>query len=111
MLHLVRKLIIRDIMNGPGHPLLIRPPRTRLLVRLLRHWVGLFFVVLLSFGFLIMISMPLLVFLSFSYYLLSRDWRGHGYSLALLHLLTSAVWIGSVLGAGPLRSLIGANLM
>ncbi|RKN80514.1 hypothetical protein [Paenibacillus ginsengarvi] len=106
----VTQLLIRMIQSGPEQPLLISPPRHWLLLRLLRHWAGLFGIVFMSYSFFIMISFPLFVYLLFTYYVLSRDWWGHGYSRVLLHSSSSVVWIVSILLAGPLRTYIGTVL-
>lgn len=101
--------IVRSI-GGPDQARLIHPPSWRMLAQLARYWLWMHIVVFLSFGFLLLVSFPLLVCFLYYYYLFSRRWTSYGYSGKLAHGSMIAVWGVSVLCAAPLRSVAGRLL-
>ncbi|WP_176705906.1 hypothetical protein [Paenibacillus hemerocallicola] len=85
---------------------LINPPAFLLVGQLFRFWLWLLVIVLLSFGLLILVSFPLFICFLYYYFIFSRRWSAHGYSMKLQHGSTITVWVISVLCAEPLRALI-----
>jgi hypothetical protein len=105
----VRAMMLREVIKRLAESeraALINPPAFVLVGKLFRFWLWLLVIVLLSFGFLILISFPLFICFLYYYLLFSRKWSAHGYSMKLQHGSTIAVWFLSVLGAEPLRALI-----
>ncbi|MDF2725838.1 MAG: hypothetical protein K0Q59_5516 [Paenibacillus sp.] len=87
-----------------AHPLLIHPPRSRLLLAAFYHGFMVFMVVLLSFNFFIFFSVLLLGFFIFSYTMFTLLWKRYTYSAALLHSFTLLIFLVSLAVAGPVRN-------
>ncbi|MDF2716720.1 MAG: hypothetical protein K0R28_3645 [Paenibacillus sp.] len=105
---LLRELI--KMLADSERAALINPPAYRLVGRLVRFWLWLLVIVLLSFGFLILVSFPLFICFLYYYIIFSRRWSAHGYSTKLQHGSTITVWAISVLCAEPLRALIVGSI-
>ncbi|MDF2663429.1 MAG: hypothetical protein K0Q94_6220 [Paenibacillus sp.] len=73
--------------------MLIHPPRLRLLLRLWLLLVYLSFLVIASNGIFMFVTVPFSVVFVHHYYLLSKRWGLHRYSKKLLHSITFAVWL------------------
>lgn len=102
-------MLLREVIKMLAHSeraALINPPAFLLVGQLFRFWLWLLVIVLLSFGFLILVSFPLFICFLYYYLLFSRRWSAHGYSMKLQHGSTITVWIISVLCAEPLRALL-----
>ena len=92
-------------LNMPEQPLLINPPRVKLLNRMLRLWLLLFAIVIASAGVFFFITIPAAIFLFFRNYLaFIVQWGTYGYSIKLLHSMTAMVWIAFTLVSDPART-------
>lgn len=89
-----QKALLAEMKTLPDQPLLIRPPRKKLLTLLTGQWVFLFLLILLSFHIILFfVSVPLFSVLVYQYARLTRMWKVYRYSRALLHGMTCLVWI------------------
>jgi len=87
-------------------PLLIFSQKRKLLLRLMKLWLGLFFCVLLSYHYFAIVGTILILWVLVYYFLFSKDWSRHRYSLILLHGLTAMCLFVFAAVAGPIRSAI-----
>lgn len=87
----------------PEQPLLIYPPRTHLVFTVLRCWLLLFLAILLTFGMLVFVAIPVYFFFINRYYWFTKLWRLYRYSISFLHFLTILVSVITITTAAPLR--------
>jgi hypothetical protein len=98
---------VTESLMMPDYPLLINPPRRRLMMTLLRLWLVVLGIVTLSAGVLVYVSIPIAIFYFFRKYLyFSGVWRVYGYSTKLLHLVTFCVSVLCILVAPAMRTAI-----
>lgn len=92
-------------LNVPDQPLLINPPRVKLLNRMVRLWILLFVIVVASTGVFFFITIPAAMFLFFrNYFAFTVQWSAYDYSAKLLHSMTAIVWIVFTMIADPART-------
>lgn len=95
-----------SFLSIPDEPMLIHPPRLRLLLRLFLLLAYLSFLVIASNGIFMFVTVPFFVVFVHYYYLLSKGWGLHRYSKALLHSTTFAVWFVTVVFVEQARDAI-----
>jgi len=89
-----------------SQPILIYTPGARILLRLLRVWLPLFVAVLMSYGVLWYVTIPLYLIIAIRSQSFLDYWRLYGYSRSVLFASTAAVLIISFLTAGWVRALV-----
>lgn len=99
---------VKHMISSSGQPRFINPPAYRMVGKLVKYWLWLLFVVILSTGFFIFITFPFFICFVYFYWLFSRIWKAYGYSVKLLHGSTAGLWIVFVLFASPIRGFVEA---
>lgn len=89
-----------------SQPILIYTPGARILLRLLRVWLPLFVAVLMSYGVLWYVTIPLYLIIAIRSQSFLDYWRLYGYSRSVLFASTAAMLIVSFLTAGWVRVLV-----
>lgn len=89
-----------------GQPILIYTPGARALLRLLRIWLPLFVAVLMSYGVLWYVTIPLYLIIAIRSQSFLDYWRLYGYSRSMLFASTAAMLIVSFLTADWVRALV-----
>jgi hypothetical protein len=89
-----------------SQPILIYTPGVRALLRLLRIWLPLFVAVLMSYGVLWYVTIPLYLIIAIRSQSFLDYWRLYGYSRSMLFASTAAMLILSFLTAGWVRALV-----